>query len=76
MGMKPGVIPEGVDHHDHPHDPVIEAQYRGLGRRRPTLPRGRRRSTIGTEELNDRVRDGNGCGLFAITTGPKGRAEG
>jgi hypothetical protein len=76
MGMKPGVIPDGVDHHDHPQDPLIEAQYRGLGRRRPTLPRGRPRSTIGAEELNDRVRDENGCGLLAITTGPKGKAEG
>ena len=28
MGMKPGVIPEGVDHHDHPEDAVIKAQYR------------------------------------------------
>jgi len=27
-GMKPGVIPEGVDHHDHPRDAVIEAQHR------------------------------------------------
>jgi chemotaxis regulatin CheY-phosphate phosphatase CheZ len=24
--MKPGVIAEGVDHHDHPQDAVIEAQ--------------------------------------------------
>ena len=28
MGMKPGVIPEGVDHHDHPQDAVIKAQHR------------------------------------------------
>ena len=47
------------------------SNYGGLGRRRPTLPRGRPRSTIGAEELNDRVRDGNGCGLLAGTTGPK-----
>ena len=26
MGMKLGVIAEGVDHHDHPQDAVIEAQ--------------------------------------------------
>jgi hypothetical protein len=26
MRMKPGVIPEGMDDHDHPEDAVIEAQ--------------------------------------------------
>src|SRR5258708_34113089 len=31
-------------------------------RRRPTLPRSRDRSTIGAVRLNDRVRNGNGCG--------------
>ncbi len=41
------------------------------GRRRPTLPRSRPRSTIGAEELNDRVRDGNGCGLLARAAAPK-----
>ena len=29
-----------------------------------------RRSTIGAEEFDDRVRDGIGYGLLAITTGP------
>ena len=29
IGMKPGVIPECVDQHDHPQDPVIEAQDGG-----------------------------------------------
>ncbi len=29
---------------------------------------------MGAEELNDRVRDGNGCGLLAIATAPKGLA--
>ena len=38
-------------------------------RRRPTLPHGLPCSTIGSEELNFRVRDGIGCGLFDITTG-------
>lgn len=38
-------------------------------RRRPTLPHGYPCSTIGSEELNFRVRDGIGCGLFEITTG-------
>ena len=38
-------------------------------RQRPTLPRSLPRSTIGAEELNFRVRNGNGCGLLAIVTG-------
>src|SRR6516225_1212554 len=38
-------------------------------RRRPTLPHGFPCSTIGSEELNFRVRDGIGCGLLEITTG-------
>ena len=37
-------------------------------RRRPTLPHSFPCSTIGAEELNFRVRDGNGCCLFAIAT--------
>ena len=37
-------------------------------RRRPTLPHSYPCSTIGAEELNFRVRDGNGCRLFAIAT--------
>ena len=37
-------------------------------RRRPTLPLSRPSSTIGAEELNFRVRNGNGWGLFAIAT--------
>jgi hypothetical protein len=36
-------------------------------RRRPTLPRGPPRSTIGAEGLNFRVRNGTGCFPFAIT---------
>jgi hypothetical protein len=36
-------------------------------RRWPTLPRPLRRSTIGAVGLNDRVRDGNGCGPYALT---------
>ena len=35
-------------------------------RRRPTLPRALARSTIGAIRLNDRVRDGNGCGPDAL----------
>ncbi len=35
---------------------------------RPTLTGGDPPTTIGAEELNFRVRYGNGCDLFAITT--------
>ena len=35
---------------------------------RPTLPRPYDRSTIGADRLNDRVRDGNGCGPVALVT--------
>ncbi len=35
-------------------------------RRRPTLPRSLDRSTIGAIGLNDRVRDGNECGPYAL----------
>ena len=38
-------------------------------RRRSTLPRSHPRSTIDAKELNFRVRDGIGCGLFANITG-------
>ena len=38
-------------------------------RRRPTLPLGFPSSTIGSEELNFRVREGIGCGLLDVTTG-------
>ena len=36
--------------------------------RRPTLPHTRACSTIGAEELNFRVRDGNGWDLLAMVT--------
>ena len=38
-------------------------------RPRPTLPHSYPCSTIGAERLNFRVRNGNGCGPFAIKTG-------
>ncbi len=41
----------------------------GLTRRRPTLPHSCPCSTIGSEELNFRVRDGIGCGLLDVATG-------
>ena len=34
----------------------------------PTLPRPCERSTIGLEELNGRIRNGNGCGLLSMST--------
>src|SRR2546427_111016 len=34
--------------------------------RRPPLPRPVDRSTVGADRLNDRVRDGNGCGPVAL----------
>ena len=37
-------------------------------RRRPTLPHSHPCSTIGAEELNFRVRNGNGWDLFAMAT--------
>lgn len=40
--------------------------------RRPTLPLGLPSSTIGSKELNFRVREGIGCDLLDITTGNGG----
>src|SRR5215207_3074738 len=40
--------------------------FRMKCRRWPTLPRPLGRSTIGAVGLNDRVRDGNGCGPYAL----------
>ena len=42
--------------------------YIKIFRQRPTLPHSLPCSTIGAKELNFRVRDGNGCHLFAIAT--------
>ncbi len=48
---------------------VMYVRARGVRiRRRPTLPHSLPCSTIGAEELNFRVRNGNGWGLFAMTT--------
>ena len=47
-----------------PFDPKTKG---GQGcRRRPTLPRSLDRSTIGAVGLNDRVRNGNECGPYAL----------
>src|SRR6202035_6108834 len=48
--------------------PERERPQRKYVRRRPTLPRGPPRSTIGAEELNFRVRNGTGCFPFAMAT--------
>ena len=45
-------------------------------RQRPTLPRSRDRSTIGAAWLNDRVRDGNGCGPSALVASEFSRSDG
>jgi hypothetical protein len=39
---------------------------------RPTLPPPHRGSTIGADRLNDRVRDGNGCGPVALVASKSG----
>ena len=44
-------------------------------RRRPTLPRPLGRSTIGAVGLNDRVRDGNGCGPYALVASENSRSN-
>ena len=50
-------------------------------RRRPTLPRSLERSTIGAVGLNDRVRNGNECGPYALVasdmcdSGGSGRSD-
>ncbi len=41
-----------------------------FARQRPTLTGAFAPTTIGAEKLNFRVRDGNGCDLLAIATGP------
>jgi hypothetical protein len=50
--------------------------YRQVKRRRPIFPWGCPQSIIGAEELNCRVRDGNGCTLFAIATGSPAHMSG
>jgi hypothetical protein len=46
--------------------PLLGSSLLGCARRRPTLPRGPPRSTIGAEGLNFRVRNGTGCFPFAM----------
>ncbi len=49
---------------------MVKNSYHGRVKRRcPIFPWGCPHSIIGAEELNFRVRDGNGCTLFAIITG-------
>src|SRR5438105_13923933 len=47
--------------------PVRARAFAWRSRRWPTLPRSLERSTIGAVGLNDRVRNGNGCGPYALT---------
>ena len=49
--------------------PSFLGAFDELTRQRPTLPHGCPCSTIGSEELDFRVRDGIGYGLFDIATG-------
>src|SRR6266550_1671985 len=59
--------PAGVRKANVQRSIMIERWTFGFGSwRRPTLPRPRDRSTIGADRLNDRVRDGNGCGPVAL----------
>jgi hypothetical protein len=48
--------------------PAVTGAFQNLIGRRPTLPPTCAGSTIGAEELNFRVRDGNGCDLLATVT--------
>ena len=48
---------------------MIVRAFLKIIRRRSTLPHSLPCSTIDAKELNFRVRDGYGCGLFAIVTG-------
>ena len=45
-----------------------DSGFKKIFRQRPTLPLSLPSSTIGAKERNFRVRDGNGCFLFAIAT--------
>ena len=56
-----------IEHKKTRDRPTVDPGYE-KDRRRPTLPLGFPSSTIGAKELNFRVRDGNGCRLFAIAT--------
>ena len=47
----------------------LSAQKTKKSRQRSTLPLSHPSSTIDAKELNFRVRDGFGCGLFAFITG-------
>ncbi len=56
---------------------INKTTRRGRVRRHlPIFPCSCPHSIIGAEELNFRVRDGNGCTLFAIVTGSPAHAGG
>src|SRR5512142_1981450 len=44
-------------------------------RRRPPLPRSLERSTIGAVGLNDRVRNGNECGPYALVASESSKSQ-
>lgn len=69
FGMGPGVPPR-------PQPPARAGRSSPraapcAGRRRPSLPRGSPRSTLGARRLNFRVRDGAGCAPAARAAGPR-----
>jgi hypothetical protein len=71
---RPSATPTNLQHPYHSTQTNEEGRSTTSGatlfkhvRRRPTLPRGPPRSTIGAEGLNFRVRNGTGCFPFAIT---------
>jgi hypothetical protein len=53
---------------EKPHGELVTMGLVKRIRRRPTLPHSHPCSTIGAEELNFRVRNGNGWILFAVVT--------
>ena len=55
-------------------DPSFLESFLKKLRQRPTLPQNFSCSTIGSMELNGRVRDGNGCDLHDIATAKGYRA--
>ena len=66
---KPPSPQQSPDKRKKPHNFRYGAFCLKKIRQRPTLPHRHRCCTIGSEELNFRVRDGIGWNLFDITTG-------
>lgn len=68
-GAKPGRVPLRKQRRKKKAPTAFAIGAFRLARQRPTLPHGNPCSTIGSEELDFRVRDGIGYGLFDIATG-------